>query len=163
VKAHHFGTGAESRDRHEIQYVHKEHFEPSRTVSEVHLLLLARREERDRACIVRKAVLTHAHPPALCHAIQDEQHGPALGSSIIRRDKHIALIATPQAILPSKRKRQDGTLSEGELGRLGHPRVRGMDRLGVILKHWGRCRRSLPVELAKRAITMCWRYLFILQ
>jgi hypothetical protein len=80
------------------------------------------------------------------HAIQDEQHGPALGSSIIRRDKHVALIVTPQAILPSRRKRQDGTLSEGELGRLGYPRVRGMDRLGVILKLWGECRRSLPVE-----------------
>lgn len=32
--------------------------------------------------VVRKAVLTHAHPPALCHTIQDEQHGAALGSSI---------------------------------------------------------------------------------
>ena len=114
------------------------------------MLLLARREERDRACVVRKAVLTHAHPPALCHAIQDEQHGPALGSSIIRRDKHVALIATPQAILPSKRERQDGTLSEGELGRLGHPKVRGMDRLGVILKHRKECRRSLPVKCDAR-------------
>ena len=61
--------------------------------------------------------------------------------------KHIVLIVTPQAILPSKRKRQDGTLSEGELGRLGYPRVRGMDRLGVILKHREVYRRSLPLEV----------------
>ena len=58
--------------------------------------------------------------------------------------KHIVLIVTPQAILPSRRKRQDGTLSEGELGRLGHPRVRGMDRLGVILKRGEGRRASLP-------------------
>ena len=94
--------------------------------------------------MVRKAVLTHAHPPALCHTIQNEQHGPVLGSSITRHDEHTALIVTPQAILPSQRKRRSGTLSEGELGRLGHPRVRGMDRLGVILKRGEGRRASLP-------------------
>ena len=120
-------------------------------------------EERDRACVVRKAVLTHAHPPALCHTIQNEQHGPALGSSIIRRDKHIVLIVTPQAILPPKRKRQDGTLSEGELGRLGYPKVRGMDRLGVILKHREEYRRSLPIKLVWLLGSMCFKYLFVLQ